>query len=86
MAYVTVFGIRYNLVDVHEKTSFFDIYIINVIIPTQGIKFQGSDQKMEKNNFLTQILTTTTKVQLILLHSLGNLVQIESKLNDLNMI
>ena len=69
-----------------RRQVFFDIYIINVFIPTQGIKFQGSDQKMEKNNFLTQILTTATKVQLILLHSLGNLVQIESKLNDHNMI
>ena len=69
-----------------RRQVFLTFTYFNVIIPTQGIKFQGSDQKMEKNNFLTQILTTTTKVQLILLHSLGNLVQIESKLNDLNMI
>ena len=84
MAYVTVTDII--LLMFMRRQVFFYIYIINVFIPTQGIKFQGSDQKMEKNNFLTQILTKTTKVQLILIHSLGNLVQIESKLNDLNMI
>ena len=37
-----------------RRQVFFDIYIINVFIPTQGIKFQGSDQKMEKKQFLNK--------------------------------
>ena len=37
-----------------RRQVFFDIYIINVFIPTQGIKFQGSYQKMEKKQFLNK--------------------------------